>query len=235
MMGIRPAKPSGERAARLLCDCGMEYVARLTDLLNGPPHVRSCGCYRRERSTELARRYQHLGQPRAAAASVTHGLTRHPLYSCWCNMMHRCENPEDKRFARYGGRGIRVCERWHDTQHFIEDVERELGPRPAGMSLDRIDNDGDYEPGNVRWATGAEQGRNKAKRAPRPDQPTLDVLREWPSAVSLPQANMALSISNTHGHRLAHRGEYPVPLIGEVPPWTVRTADLIRVRELSEQ
>jgi hypothetical protein len=76
-------------------------------------------------------------------------------------MLYRCEYPHYRKYSDYGGRGITVCERWHDVRLFIEDIERLLGPRPARHSLDRIDNDGNYEPGNVRWATVIEQNNNR--------------------------------------------------------------------------
>ena len=80
------------------------------------------------------------------------------LLSAWRGMINRCESPKNKQYKDWGGRGIKVCDRWKDFDLFVEDV----GPRPSPeYQLDRIDNDGDYEPGNVRWATRAEQSRNR--------------------------------------------------------------------------
>jgi hypothetical protein len=76
-------------------------------------------------------------------------------------MLDRCENPAHHAYARYGGRGIRVCDRWHDVAVFVADIERWLGPRPAGMTLDRIFNDHDYRLDNVRWATRKQQQQNR--------------------------------------------------------------------------
>lgn len=144
----RGDRPNGDRGARLRCDCGQEFTAQLRHLYGGD--VVSCGCRRRESCREIGRAY------------VTHGLAGHPLYDTYRHMLERCENPEDKRYARYGGRGIRVCARWHDLRLFIEDIERDLGPRPDDMTLDRINVDGDYRPGNVRWATIWQQRANRS-------------------------------------------------------------------------
>ena len=88
------------------------------------------------------------------------------MYRTWANMLRRCENPQDHFYYRYGGRGITVCERWHDVKLFIADIESLLGFRPPGMTLDRKDNDGNYEPGNVRWATNGEQQLNRHRTNP---------------------------------------------------------------------
>jgi len=93
------------------------------------------------------------------------GLSDHWLYLTWHMMMHRCGNPQVHNYSRYGGRGIKVCIRWHDLGAFIEDIENILGPRPDKYTLDRIDNDGDYEPGNVRWASPTMQAANRRPRA----------------------------------------------------------------------
>lgn len=153
----RPAG-SGMRAARLRCDCGNEYVTSLQALVGKRAENQralSCGCLRRERQI---------------AAATTHGMAstgnEHPLLKIWEGMIHRCESPGNVSYHHYGGRGITVCERWHDPLLFAEDISRDLGPRPAGWSLDRIDTNGDYQPGNVRWASSVMQAQNRRPRAP---------------------------------------------------------------------
>jgi hypothetical protein len=97
------------------------------------------------------------------AGNTKHGYgsrwTRNPTYQAWLNMKKRCTKPNCKDWEYYGGRGIKVCERWlHSFENFLEDV----GERPEGRSLDRYpNNDGNYEPGNVRWATRSEQMSNR--------------------------------------------------------------------------
>jgi hypothetical protein len=113
---------------------------------------------------------------RITARSTTHGLSRHPLYGTWTAMMTRCYDSSHPSYARYGARGITVYEPWHDVRVFITWIDANLGPKPSGttgtkrrrprMTLDRYpDNNGNYEPGNVRWADPLQQAANKRPRA----------------------------------------------------------------------
>lgn len=91
--------------------------------------------------------------------NTTHGFSKHPIFPRWKMMMERCYNPKNKKYPRYGGRGIAVCSRWKSVENFIAD----LGDPPfAGATLDRIDVNGNYEPANVRWATQKDQQNNRA-------------------------------------------------------------------------
>ncbi len=135
------------RAALWLCRCtgpdcgGREITVPGNSLSKG--NTRSCGCLSRESTADRSR---------------IHGLHGHPLYKVWQGMITRCHSPNHKAFARYGARGITVCPRWRGSfEAFYQDVSDGYAP---GLQLDRIDNDGNYEPGNVRWATDKEQRAN---------------------------------------------------------------------------
>lgn len=133
------------------CDCGAEGIVELGDLRSG--HSKSCGCYRREVASRLiTKRCTKHGHARRRRPSAT--------YRIWRDMANRCSNPNHSKYPNYGGRGITVCDRWQGKQGY-ENFLADMGERPKGLSLDRIDNNGNYEPGNCRWATLMEQGNNK--------------------------------------------------------------------------
>lgn len=145
---ITKAHPEGIRQVVCHCDCGEETTVLVSNLRAG--HVTSCGCFRRERVSQA----NH-------STRKTHGLRDHPLYATWVGMRQRCNNPKNPSYASYGGRGIKVDPRWNDLATFISDVESEIGVRPPGKSLDRKENDGNYEPGNVQWADAHQQAINQ--------------------------------------------------------------------------
>lgn len=121
------------------CDCGVNKICDGHDLRRNS--IQSCGCYRIE-AIGLAKR--------------KHGMSLSSLYALWSLMRGRCNNSTLAAYRNYGGRGIKVCERWSEFQNFADD----MGDRPAGTSLDRINNNGNYEPDNCRWATQKTQNNN---------------------------------------------------------------------------
>ncbi len=142
---VARAESNGQLAFwKCLCACGNSVTVAGAKLTSG--HTNSCGCLRSEVT---------------ALRSTKHGMKRTLAYKSWEGLRARCNCPTNRKYARYGGRGITVCERWDDFANFFAD----MGERPSRHhSIERMNNDGNYEPGNCKWALPPEQSRNKTHK-----------------------------------------------------------------------
>lgn len=140
------------------CDCGAEVVASTSMLRSG--HTKSCGCLQRDKVSNR---------------NTRHGQAMSPTWRAWRAMVARCTVRTNAAFPNYGGRGITVCPRWREFENFLAD----MGERPPGTTIDRLDNDGGYEPGNCRWATREQQDGNKRTTVRITFQGRTMTLAQW--------------------------------------------------------
>jgi len=129
------------------CDCGKDYV-KFAKAVKINADKKSCGCLQKE-----------IYSNRCKTLNRTHGMTYTPEWNSWVNMKDRCSNPNAPKYHHYGGRGITIFNEWLKFENFFKD----MGNRPKGTTLDRINVNGNYEPGNCRWATHLEQRHNRRK------------------------------------------------------------------------
>lgn len=170
-------RTEGGRAIwRFACDCGGQKIAEAANVKSG--RTRSCGCAAQE-------------QRKAAAQSQRHALSASEVpreRKAWEGMLRRCYSPKHPSFARYGGRGIAVCERWRESfAAFFAD----LGPAPEGATLERIDNAKDYAPDNCKWASRKEQANNRrSNRLLTHDGVTLNIT-QWADRLGWAKGTLA--------------------------------------------
>lgn len=138
--GLTGRTARGIRLATFLCDCGKGHEAPLSAVVSG--NTKSCGCLTKEILD---------------ARNHKHGMAGSKVYKIWADMVARCRRPSHKKYADYGGRGITVCDRWLKFENFFAD----MGDRPDGRSLDRVNNSKGYSPENCAWRTISEQNSNK--------------------------------------------------------------------------
>lgn len=142
---------------RCLCACGAETLVRQDRLRSGK--TKSCGCLQQENNTPKPK--HAVGRRGNFKYTEPYASPKHPLkwlYCRWSGMWGRCTDDKSKSYKHYGGRSIKVCDRWKDFENFLADMGV---PEDRKLSLDRIDNDGNYEPGNCRWATMKQQVENR--------------------------------------------------------------------------
>ncbi len=148
-LGEERTTPSGKRRVKTLCNCGNIFIGQLDNIKRD--RTISCGCTKRQKIAKL---------------KTTHGdgsrSNTHYLYRTWCGIKNRCTNQKRRDWKNYGGRGINICPEWADNYiAFKEYILNSIGERPKGYSIDRINNDGNYEPNNIRWADIITQRHNR--------------------------------------------------------------------------
>jgi hypothetical protein len=172
---IAEVKTNGKNKQwKCICDCGKETIARQSRLQNGDK--KSCGCF---------------GFEQISTINKKHGRYKHPLYCIWLGMIQRCTKKNQHNYSRYGGRGIKVCDRWFDIENFIAD----MGERPSlKHTLERVNNDGDYGPDNCCWATMKEQSLNKRQAHILTFNGKSQTLREWADELHIKYSTLACRV-----------------------------------------
>lgn len=146
------------------CKCGKETKVRKCSLISG--RTKSCGCFNIE-------------------SSQTHGMKKTKVYKVWDSMKQRCNNKNHKQYKNYGGKGIKFCKKWEKFENFYSDMGE-----PNGLTLDRINNDGDYKPSNCRWVSSKVQNNNTSRNVRIIFNSEKRTLAEWSEKVDIPYSTL---------------------------------------------
>lgn len=171
-------KMNGRRMWECVCECGNFASVDHRALKSG--NTTSCGCFRRESSTKQKTVHGCAGRG-----------TKSRLYKVWSGIVARCKIPSATGYKNYGGRGIGVCKRWLEFENFLAD----MGDPQAGMTIERIDNNGDYELGNCRWATRLEQGSNKRNNRMIDHEGISMTIANWSRRLGISHSTLIESLS----------------------------------------
>lgn len=210
VIGQAKSDKAGRRRYLCECECGQRSVVSACHLKRG--ETVSCGCYRADKSREIGSRVKKHGESRV------NSRRKSPEYKLWGNIISRCYNPKDISFPNYGGRGIRVCDRWRSSfDAFLADIGRR--PTPS-HSLDRFpDQNGDYCPGNVRWATAKEQQRNMRSNRLLTINGETHCIAEWAEITGIGDGTI----------RARLRANWPSERLFEQPREYVRNEDVATI------
>lgn len=158
-----------------ICDCGKQTVVKYTSLFRGT--TKSCGCLAKELLSKRA---------------TTHGMSNTPTYRSWMSMKRRCNDSSNDSYPNYGGRGIKYSLHWEKFDNFLAD----MGVRPKGTTLDRIDTDGNYTPENCRWADDLTQHRNTRANVMITSRGVTQTLAEWADQLGIRRSTLQKRIAN---------------------------------------
>lgn len=181
IISVAKHKGSNVTYARCKCDCG--NIVDVLPFLLFRNERKSCGCAKTNNP-------MLKNSKSTSSGNFKDGRTKHPLYGIWKQMIDRCENPKTKHYDKYGGRGISVCKEWHEFWKFVEWSDS-VGGRPEKYSIDRINNDGDYEPSNCRWADQATQTRNTSRNIILTYNGVSKTLIDWSIETGINQSTLA--------------------------------------------
>lgn len=168
-----------KRIALFRCHCGKEFESTIVSVKSGG--TQSCGCSKGKKLK---------GRP---SKNKKHGLRSHPLYPIWKGIYYRCKNPNNKWYCNYGGRGIKMCERWESIENFIEDMHPTY---EKGLEIDRIDNNGNYEPDNCRWVTRKINSNNKRTNRIIEYKGVSKTVSQWVEYTGIPEQTFSYRLKN---------------------------------------